>query len=480
MAAAFAAASALAASEEKENEAYRYKEAQRAAASRSEHLAAPSSRQVRGIDRRFRDVTSRVFSPRPRASAHAAVKLEKTTLAPTRGSQDAVSRGAVRGEHHREAPTGTGTPSNASSFRNGCCARRCSSARRSLRARGGTRASARRERESLRRRADDRLACLRSIPGRARGQLGGSPHRELLPPEDRSHVEGTSRPAAAPLAVPPASRGRETFYFEAEHRRLTWLRSSLPPRDGPRRNPGDLGGLSQFLAEGVSDADTLARIQPEAPPRPRPRGFARRNARFNANAPIFVDWRQGSKPQLDAIFAQVHLALQTSQSVVGRDGVERRGVRGRGGRRTDRRRCWDGVVVVAAAEIQSPGGRAAAPEEVPRRRRRRMIVSLARPHAELVLQLRGMDAMEDMFDGCSTTSTSAALGVVHPRRSVEATPLSSRHGEIRQSTGTEEGRRTRRPAGSRRVPSRPRGCVLAVARDECVDDADDHAVGVML
>ena len=385
MAAAFAAASALAASEEKENEALSRGGAASAGGGDSfEHLASPHRRQVRGIDRRFRDVTSRVFPPRVRGGGARGARrgeAREDDAAPARGSQDAVSRRcSPRRTPLERRSTGTGTPSNASSFRNGCCARAGSSREAKLSEREEERERVlRRERESLRRRADDRLAFVSGrSPDALAGQLGGSSHRELLPPEDRSHVEGTSRPAAAPLAVPPRVPRARDVLLRGSIGASPGSDPALPPRDGPRRNPKVTSAASlSFSPRRFSDADTLARIQPEAPPRPRPRGFARRNARFNANAPIFVDWREGSRNRNSTRSSRKpSRALQTSQSAVGRDGVERRDERPR--------RTPNGSAPVLGWCRRRRGGRdpivvgekAAAPEEVPRRRRRRMIVSL--------------------------------------------------------------------------------------------------------
>ena len=274
-------------------------------------------------------------------------------------------RGAPR-TTREGAPRGTGTPSNASSFRNGCCARRCSSSRRSS--------------PSARRNAGECFAASaslfagarttdspssRSIPGRARGQLAGSSTTELLPPEDRSHVEE--------LRV-RCCTARSSSSRSAGARRSTSRRSigASPGSDPalPRGWTPEESKVTSAASLSFSPRRFRTRIRSRESNQRRHRVRAREVSRGGTRASTRTrrSSSTGAKARETAtrrdLRAVVHpRALQTSQSAVGRDGVERRGVRGRGGRRTDRRRCWDGVVVVAAVEIQSPGGR--------RRRRRR-------------------------------------------------------------------------------------------------------------
>ena len=186
-------------------------------------------------------------------AAHAAVKLEKTTLKrQLEGLKTRFREVQSEANTTREALDGYRDTVQRVEFQKRLLCAQVLELEAKLSEREEERERVlRRERESLRRRGRQTRLRLRSIPGRARGQLGGSSHRELLPPEDRSHVEGTSRPLLHRSQFLLAFRGRETFYFEAEHRRLTWLRSSLAAEGWtPEESEGDLGGLSQFLAEG--------------------------------------------------------------------------------------------------------------------------------------------------------------------------------------------------------------------------------------
>ena len=387
MAAAFAAASALAASEEKENEAYRAAEAASAAAAiRSEHLASPH-RRVKSAGSTVDSVTSPRASFPPASAvaeraAHAAVKLEKTTLKrQLEGLKTRFREVQSEANTTREALDGYRDTVQRVEFQKRLLCAQVLELEAKLSEREEERERVlRRERESLRRRADDRLAF---VSGRSPDALAdswaGPPTANFFLPKIVRMWRELRVPLLHRSQFLLAFRGRETFYFEAEHRRLTWLRSSLAAEGWtPEESEGDLGGLSQFLAEGGSDADTLARIQPEAPPRPRPRGFARRNARFNANAPIFVDWREGSRNRNSTRSSRSGPSPCTPN-------VAKRGWSRRCGatRRARPRRTPNGSAPVLGWCRRRRGGRdpiaggeAAPPQEVPRRRRRRMIVSL--------------------------------------------------------------------------------------------------------
>ena len=387
MAAAFAAASALAASEEKENEAYRAAEAASAAAAiRSEHLASPH-RRVKSAGSTVDSVTSPRASFPPASAvaeraAHAAVKLEKTTLKrQLEGLKTRFREVQSEANTTREALDGYRDTVQRVEFQKRLLCAQVLELEAKLSEREEERERVlRRERESLRRRADDRLAF---VSGRSPDALAdswaGPPTANFFLPKIVRMWRELRVPLLHRSQFLLAFRGRETFYFEAEHRRLTWLRSSLAAEGWtPEESEGDLGGLSQFLAEGgfgrgYARANPTRGATASAPARFRAaeRALQRERADLRRLA------RRLEKPQLDAIFAQwsipVHSKRRKARLVetVWSDAACEAAA--------DAERIGAGAGMVSSSSRRSRSnrrGEAAAPEEVPRRRRRRMIVSL--------------------------------------------------------------------------------------------------------
>ena len=421
MAAAFAAASALAASEEEE--AYRAAEAASAAAAiRSEHLASPH-RRVKSTGSTIDSVTSPRASYPPASAvaeraAHAAVKLEKTTLKrQLEGLKTRFREVQSEANTTREALDGYRDTVQRVEFQKRLLCAQVLELEAKLSEREEERERLlRRERESLRRGSETRLV---SVSGRSPDALAdswaGPPTANFFLPKIVRMWRELRVPLLHRSQFLLAFRGRETFYFEAEHRRLTWLKSSLAAEGWtPEESEGDLGGLSQFLAEGGFGRG-YARANPtrgatasaSAPARLRAAERALRRERADLRRLA----RRLEKPQLDAIFAQWSIPVHSKR---------------RKARLVET--VWSDAACDAAADAERGGAGAGMVSSSSRRTRSNRrgggggagggsaaeaaaddCFARLRRHAELVLQLRGMDATEDMFDLVfKSTSTSAA------------------------------------------------------------------------
>jgi hypothetical protein len=172
-----------------------------------------------------------------------------------------------------------------------------------------------------------------------------------------------------------AFRGRETFYFEAEYRRLAWLKESLVTAAGWRVPDDDDGRRSVGTEE-------IAALPPSL--REAERKLARERRYLRGMA------RRLERPQLEAIFTQWGIPLRSKRrklrlvNLLWSDTDEKgRGWLTNGSRSTDRSRSIDETDCFVRL----------------------------RKHAELVLQLRGVEATEDMFGlvfKAGTTSGSAS------------------------------------------------------------------------
>ena len=176
-----------------------------------------------------------------------------------------------------------------------------------------------------------------------------------------------------------AFRGRETFYFEAEYRRLEWLKASLVTAGW--RNPDADAGRGSV---GIHDAATLPPSLKEAERRlVRERRFLRRMA------------RRLERPQLEAVFTQWGIHL----------GSKRRKVR-------LVNLLWSDPGVCSKRRSRGAEGRSRSVDDD-------CFVHL-REHAELVLQLAGVEATEDMFGLVFKAGTSSSGSETKMTRSLRS------------------------------------------------------------
>ena len=213
-----------------------------------------------------------------------------------------------------------------------------------------------------------------------------------------------------------AFRGRETFYYEAEHRRLTWLKSTLMHEGwNPQDDECSGGGLDGFLDAGgfghsSGGLDKTRRSRQTFPPtlRAAERLLKRERDELRRLA------RRLDRPQLEAIFTNWGIDL--------------------GGKRRKERligMLWsDGDALAAEGDARHHvGGKIRKNKGKSRKMPRggagsgdaESVFARLKRHAELVLQLKSVDATEDMFNLVFKADTVAAT----PRGASYASSLAS-------------------------------------------------------
>ena len=191
-----------------------------------------------------------------------------------------------------------------------------------------------------------------------------------------------------------AFRGRETFYFEAEYRRLSWLKESLVTAAGWRVPDDDDGRRSV----GTEDVAALPPLLREAE-----RKLARERRHLRGMA------RRLEQPQLEAIFTQWGIPLRSKRRKLRLVNL-----------------LWSDADVRAAAEGRgrSMNGSRSMDRSQGSIAETDCFIRL-REHAELVLQLGGVEATEDMFGlvfraGTTSGSASTSAGLGRAARSLQS------------------------------------------------------------